>query len=317
MKNVFYKFFSVCIVVTCICVLFYSCNKNKQNIEETDESELLLNELDSFNAELLKQRHIDRQYDVRSNTFSAPLTRSPGTGVVVAVADIKFGWKGFKWGSKAGALAGPHSAVIVGSLGALAAGTIASLAAYEGTKGGSMEITNSLTPEQMLLMRDAYLAEEVALPCLEVDRSDVQMNISMPQRYASSLSIGEMHNAIVEMAVNPTINIPALTNHLESDELEYIQRDDFLTLFNEAKNCDVTIQDGVDGLDSRLIEQIANLFTEAYYACSSSIPTVDYIINNYLMTLEDYNVLSDEDKQIIYTGLSIAAYSTRYWSRLQ
>ncbi len=292
-----------------------SCNKHN-NSTENNEVELMLEELNNFNSKIFEKNNMERLYDYQSNSFSESLTKANRRLIVgVAIADGKFGWKGWKYGSKAGAIAGPHSAVVLGTLGALLAGTVASLVAYDKLNGGELcsSVISPLTPQDMIAVRDLCVDREIQSPLIEQQANDVMQSINMPEEFSYTLEVGEMHNAMAEVIMDRSFVIPQVQRDPSWEEQALISSPQFLSLYNEAKTeADCTL-DNISGLDSILLEQIINLFCEAYSTCYDSVPDVDYIINNYISTLEGYNALSYEDKQTVYAGLSVVAFSSRYW----
>lgn len=303
------------LLFSCALAAFVSCKKNRGVEEFSNSTEQMLAELDSYNSNIFEKRKMDRLYDYHTNLFSQEITKADGKVIVgVAFADGKFGWKGWKYGSKAGAIAGPHSAVVVGSLSALLAGMVASLVAYDNLNGGelSSNVLPSLTPHDLIAVRDVC-KEEKRSSRIEKQVEDVKKTINMPEEFSYTLEIGEMHNAMAEMIMDESFAIPQIIKKTSVEEENYISSPQFISLFNEAKTQADCSLDCIDGIDSVLLEQVINMFCEAYSTCYESVPDVDDIINNYINTIEGHNALTYEEKQTVYAGLSVIAFSSRYW----
>ena len=159
----------------------------------------------------------------------------------------------------------------------------------------------------MLKTRNAYKSGLIRLKNLKLTVSDVERNFKIPSKYSSLLSIGEMHNAILEILMNSSIEVP--DGEIDPFEQNVISSDDFLSLYYLGSGDESN--SGSVGTD--VLDQIEDLFMQVFSRAQTDIPSVDHI--HYVKTIEGYNnVLSEEDKQTLYAGLSVAVFSARYWS---
>ena len=280
---------SLCALVG-VCLLVSSCGERIVS-DETDAQQLV-RELSEFNSSWLNDNEGD-------------LSVLPTKGWLgVAGADVGGAWRGFKWGSRAGALAGPHSAGVLGVLGGVLVGTVSSLAEYHTSAQFDSDLPS---PVDMLKTRNAYKSGLIRLKNLKLTVSDVERNFKIPSKYSSLLSIGEMHNAILEILMNSSIEVP--DGEIDPFEQNVISSDDFLSLYYLGSGDESN--SGSVGTD--VLDQIEDLFMQVFSRAQTDIPSVDHI--HYVKTIEGYNnVLSEEDKQTLYAGLSVAVFSARYWS---
>lgn len=65
--------------------------------------------------------------------------------------------------------------------------------------------------------------------------------------------------------------------------------------------------------DDPIVKEIMELFKEVYMTYPEKADDVDFLINRYIEMIEASDAISDADKEAIYSGFSVAAYSSRYW----
>lgn len=94
-----------------------------------EQEQALLADLQAINDGLLTDLHT-RANEVPYNPDKIETFDDMSKGWKVAYKDAKGAWGGWKVGSKAGALAGPHSAVVVGVCSGIIVGVVASVLEY-------------------------------------------------------------------------------------------------------------------------------------------------------------------------------------------
>ena len=64
---------------------------------------------------------------------------------------------------------------------------------------------------------------------------------------------------------------------------------------------------------SSTAKEILKLFSDLYTKYPSKIEDVDFIIDYYAEHIFASSALSETDKDALFSSLSVAAYSPRYW----
>ena len=78
---------------------------------------------------------------------------------------------------------------------------------------------------------------------------------------------------------------------------------------NDILNGNITTSKGND-ISTRLM----NMFYDILVEYPEKLSDVEFIINKYIDAVKSSSELSEDEKDLIYTGLSVAASSSEFWN---
>jgi len=313
------RFVLISMVVLFVIFINSSCNQESNDIIMNEEQQKNINIYDN-ECELIKNLSSLNDSlicDVRSRGFISNVKRFFEflDFVAVVAADIRGAVDGAKWGTSLGgwACAIPCAIITSATYSALA-GIVKEL----DCDGGAITVVDAIDLELVEKAYASALLEENQ--CYVQSRSDeFYVSICIPDEYSEVSEVGILHNAtlnnikkyqkedlkfgISDVLTQKQINV---IHSVEFDSLytNAISNPTFLSLEYMEEN--LTIED-----------RVVKLFLDAYKEYPADMDDVNYLINKYIELIEADSQISDEEKKVIYSALSTAAYSSIYWKEIE
>lgn len=294
-----------------------SCNKGPSlPLTNNQGNTELLEKLKLYNTTLSETYHSE--------------TKSPNWKNIakVAVADIAGAGTGAKTGGKIGGkigafLGSPIYGAATGALvGGIAFGAFMSYLEYEDYSGilertdsnfeclySSMIRVASRTLEERMCNSDSTNSTSPIIDSTFIFSGALipAEQVALPREYEDLELVGIGHNYALEMALEPefceidTVESAVLPNVdieiLCSQEIKDKLREAYWGTFRE----ELSISDA-----------IIDVYLEAY--CIVSEEDVIVVANDYANIISESQSLSDEEKQAVYSALSVSVNTTYYWS---
>lgn len=315
-----------CVLVALVASTSWtSCSKDsvtEKVYEPTRPNSELLISLEQANQEFIQSQQTElRGFWDKFGKFCSVVT-----------ADALSGYSMGKMGGSVGAVLGPKGAVAGAAIGGTIGAIGGSYAAYKTVKGYN-------TVQTKLSYEQAQKAYIVAMsqrgqtgqtgqtgPMRSVgfvekmhnDGIDIDFPIEMR---ASALSAGETHNLALGYLIEIEKGVDSLqvVFHPNKKEEEYIFKS---TRMNDEYDRVVSVlsEGNVEALYEDLrktrahkIDVIMSLFVEVFSTYIGDINDINRLSNMYINRIERSNELTQEEKQILYNAISIAAHSYRFW----
>lgn len=320
-------------IIACI-ITFVSCNNNeleaKQDKKVLHESQLILN-LQSFNSQLVYN----------------PDTRGWRDWIIVAYEDAKGAYRGGRVGLRIGAMFGGHGATIGAVAGGLIVGAAASYGVWPRSESKCIQI-QELYDNQMVMLQ---AANSISNDELRKIKYDADVNIDLPAKYTYLEDVGALHNGALQVASYKTLTrsssdinsggeafnnllikcVEEKTGEIDltsinNTALEIVKNKEFksnyqaivydaITNVGLPNDLHATNSPEIEDEFSPIGDMIMELFKDAYTKYPEKIEDYDFLVNEYIKIIEASNELTDAEKEAIYTGFSVAAYTARYWDQ--
>lgn len=290
-----------------ITILFCSCNGdepiNTYNYQQEDKlttpyitEDSLLIDLQNLNDSLINSMpKIDgrglREFREWSNI------------IAVALADIKGATYGAEQGAKIGGIIG----AIIGAI--IMSAACSSLAMID------IELSRAtIVPFSQNQIELAYVSA-ISAPDIEQNKllecSEIKLNI--PTEYNHINDIGLYHNLTLKALEDADLKNIQLEDGLRQEEIDVLHSDEFINRFKY-----VTENPNIYKLDYMLEnstkeERIVQLFIQVYNEYTTNTEDVAYVINKYIDIIEQDNQITTTEKEVVYSALSTAVYSSNYW----
>lgn len=144
---------------------------------------------------------------------------------------------------------------------------------------------------------------------------DIQLRF--PDKYNEVKKIGAEHNAMMNNLLENDLDTTTIKNYMTDEEYNFITSDFYkekydstMTYIYNSVNEGNNISISGDNLTSRLM----NLFFHIIEVYPVNANDMEFILNKYIEVIEESNEFSDNDKELIYSSLSIAASSYEFWT---
>ena len=319
------------ISLSSIIIGLNSCKTNDESIATREinkqEATQLIANLESFNKNLLKQKESTRGFTTSLFKFLA-----------ISGADILGAWEGGKVGGVIGSIGGPAGTAIGAVTVGLICGTGASYLAYETCSGYSVHYNPDMYSGPIYVydnpaaiyteLRKIEDEQRVAL------KKETNISVNFPDEYKLVENVGIDHNIILENLVRkePTKSIGEITFSEQLDQndstvLNYLSNPDFVAQYQSIQDKILNAITEIGAIDlevyyanpegqqvSSTAKKIMELFMEIYTKYPDGFDDIDTIINYYIQKIESADFLTQEEKECLYSGLSVAAYSPRFWA---
>ena len=288
-----------------LMLIVISCSNNEQVLPNLDEERIsptaqldadpLIVNLKSLNDSLISNRNIESRGFRDFFRFM--------DAIAVVVADVRGAIDGAKWGGSLlgwpGAILG---SVVVGATYSTLAGLCCDSRALSENKVNLQQVelayVNATLDEG--LIRDEIL-----------EATPIAINI--PKEYQSSLEVGVLHNATLRIIDEDIPMQYELEDGLSTDEIKMLNSDEFVSKYNYSlENPQVLTLEYIND-DPSKEDRVIQLFLQAYQEYPSDLDDVNYLINRYIELIEIDPQITEMQKEIVYSALSTAAYSTNYW----
>ena len=234
-----------------------------------------------------------------------PETRGFGRFCAVASADIGGGYEIGKIGAKIGSYFGPKGAAAGAVIGGIIGAVGASYAVYKYEPGSSV-----VSPETVI---DSYIAVAEANPLL-TDYYPEVINLELPEEKKDLQEIGVKHNLVLEKLINQEFSSSPLEDVLTSLELDVLTSEEFEEGYYSVLN-----KYTIDNYDSYVDNDgstgniVMKLYVDIINKYPEQLNDVEFVSNKYIELISKSSELSEEEKDLLYSAISVAASSFEYW----
>lgn len=218
----------------------------------------------------------------------------------IAFADIKGAVTGFKLGGTFG----PTGAWI----GATVVGIGSSASAYNDSRAPSFVRQSDIEAAYTLTVCDPNFESNKAL-------IGERVKIDIPIEHVSSVELGKIHNLTLNTLKKEDLSTIQVENGFTKEELSVIHSDKFQSEYSNYMNNSSSFELEYILSSPTKEEYIIQLFLDLYKNYPNDIQDVNYIINEYIHIIEQDPTITNDEKNIIYTAIAMAGYSTDYWDQ--
>ena len=284
------------------------------------EEQHLLVDLQNYNKDLLTRAE----------------TRGAGDWILktcaIAGADIIGAWGGAQIGGTIGSVGGSVGTIVGGSIISLVCGTGASYLAYKGCSIVKPGINTGPITSEIAYIDPGY----IYLATLNISPEDrlneireANISTTFPEGFEGIERIGIDHNLALEglFMEDSANNDHTQPNPVDSATLNFFNSPEFIIQYQALQNQILTAMTEIENLDieqyfsdsdnqniSLTAQNVMTLFMELYTQYPAGLEDIDQIVNFYLQKIDNTNALTMDEKEILYSGLAVAAYSPRFWS---
>lgn len=281
------------IIVAALVIFSFSCT-DQENVSKADNQAVLIENLQQFNESLITSEKESRSFMRFLCVASADVAGAYEVGRICG-----------RFGLFVGGIKG---ALIGGGIGGLIGGVGASYGAYCGTR------SQIVSHDSKELITSAYAVVKMNDELVrEYPRENIDINL--PKKHKDLLEIGIKHNIILDMVRNEREILEEIIpdSVLTEEEKNVLESKEFIDSYNNfiPKYATLSVDEFLSGetVDSKVM----SLFLDIYNAYPENIQDVKFIINKYIELIEASDSFTDDEKQSIYAGLSVAVCSYEYW----
>lgn len=240
----------------------------------------------------------------------------------VVCADLTGAWAGAKFGLSFGAKIGlgigaPH---LVGGgacvLGALVGGAYASWMAAPTRATVVEDDFQKIGQSCRILVNEDMSVNENAIKVVAPTANEkININqelIDEARLDQKSLDIAKMHNIILLTLDGSVVLQPEINEELENGGLkeELLNSEEFM---DGCREIGVNARAGYICSSDLVLNTVMGLFNEVIEGYVSKADDVAFIIGKYIDVIEASDELTEEQKEIIKSGLATSLYSAKYW----
>lgn len=221
----------------------------------------------------------------------------------IAYKDIKGAYKLGKIGLRIGQVFGPEGATAGAVIGGLIGGAGYSYIEYN--KGQSRAINTVSSPLQVT---QAYVSVVESAPTYS-DYTPTQITLQYPTANTNTQLMGAKHNLVLQKLVDNDLSLTPINKCLTPEEESIITSKEFEDAYYaglEAENINSDTNEDVPDV-------VMRLYLEVFQNYPDKADDVEFITNKYIELISASNELTAEEKEIIYSALSVAASSYEYW----
>lgn len=279
--------------------LFSSCvneelTPGKAGNEQVFES-TLVNELKALNDSLLtSQTPETKGFWKKALTFCA-----------IAGADAAGAYEVGKIGASIGSIVGPKGTIVGAAVGGLIGGAGASYGAYRTTR------TYSVVSPQMVTA--AYVSVKEDNPNL-INFYPNQISLKLPENKKGLQDIGAKHNLVLKKLANQEFSSTPIANVFTPEEVQIIESSEFENGYYSVLNTyvygdyDTYIENnGTTG------NTVMKLYLDIMNKYPEKANDVEFISNKYIELISLSADLSEDEKDLLYSAISVAVSSFEYW----
>lgn len=231
----------------------------------------------------------------------------------IVIADGKGGYEGAKIGMRIGAHLGPKGLIIGGCFGGTIIGAVASFSQYQMAKDISGFSPYVVEPFLIIDKRD--MTASYVLVKDSVSATDYNLGLS----YGVDTCIIQTavhHNKILDNVerIHTSGNQHILIEGLDAIEYQIYEDTEFNYYYNKLSLS--PLGNNLES-DENLLgtsDSIMNLFIMAVNKSCTNQEELNEIISYYTYIVKKSKVLSEEDKDCLYTGFAVTGYSFQYWT---
>lgn len=183
-------------------------------------------------------------------------------------------------------------------------------------KGGTRATTSDEFSDLSNRLVDACGYADRCKDSLPKDYLPVDVHLNFPEEYAGlPEEIAAHHNLILDILLNDSVDLSSEKYALSEEDLHVLESDVFINGFNYMMpyfaNMDLSFID-----TTKLEYAVLKKFCELYEEYSYESEDVNFIINKYIEYLESDGTLTKSEREAVYIGLAVAAYSNDYWNKM-
>lgn len=307
MKKLFFILFPIVIAI------FVACS-NDDRVEspiQTDNT-VLMSDVQHTDSLILKLKAINEDFiNAKSHTSETRgAIRDFFRAIAIAVADAK----GFIAGLKVGlSVLGWVGGVVGGIIGAAVYSTLAGIQ----FRAPAFDESTSVNRTHIELVvgnvrKDTELQHKMLQAC-----SDVQINF--PEKFSEVRKVGIYHNsALLSISENSQMNYDELKRLYSKEEMDLLSSECFNQMFDELEN-DSNLPFSRTpqlGEDLSRADEVIDVFLKGFSTFPENMNDVNDLVNSYIEEIEKDSTISMDEKVVIYSTFSTAAYSASFWNRL-
>ena len=290
MKKVLFGFLS-CMILICSCST--EASNVVENYQTTPTSEIVY-KLGTFNDSLLPISAIT----ARGSGCSETLTYAS-----VAYKDIKGAYKLGKVGFRIGRIFGPNGAVAGAAIGGLIGG-----AGYSYIEWQKRQSRASFGTTSPLEVTQAYVSVVESEPIYS-NFTPTTIAVTYPSVTQDTQLMGAKHNLVLQALVDNNLSRTPIEHCLTAVEDSIISSKEFEEAYYayfEDENINSETNEDVP-------DAVMSLYLQIFQTYPERANDVEFITNKYIELIEESDEISPEEKEIIYSALSVAASSYEYW----
>lgn len=305
------------IIFLSLVFTLFSCSNNEdystdQQTGRTETASLnydIATRLGAFNDSLYIAK--EKSSEKQPSNISGKNALKGASYLWVAAHDVYGAYKGYKLGSGIGSLFGPETSIAGGVICGLVKGSYSSYKAYKNTKfmRSALSADSLITPD-LIVRAYGYGLDNGFNPHSNFPRT---INLVWPKGVTPPC-MGANHNMVLYNLQNSNFSTLPANTYLTEDEQKVIYSEDFQTDFNAmatSEDMDIEIDDNSNEVD----DIVMSLFLQVYQDYPEKAEDVEFITNKYIELINASSEISDEDKENIYSALSVAASSYEYWEQ--
>ncbi len=251
-----------------------------------------------------------------SKTIETRASSSVSRFLSIAIADAVGAYRYAKYGARIGALLGPKGATAGAIIGGVAGGAGYSYVEYNKRKSTRVTVDSV----NMLSFRDFGTAGILGNHSTDNPFNDPysqflnRNRLKFPPRFRNCERVGWEHNYVLNAYSEEGVRLNCIPMDSLSEEEQLVMQSDEL---NQCFMSDVEkIANGeMDFLHmgDEKSDRVMSLFLELYNSYPENEADIVTIINDYAAMIADSDEITDEEKEQILGGLSVALYSYQYW----
>lgn len=228
------------------------------------------------------------------------------TFCAIAGADAAGAYEVGKIGAKVGFLVGNLDGALIGAgIGGLIGGAGASYVAYRSTRSTSIVSPQTVTA--------AYVAVRQDSPNLS-EYSPTQINLNLPENKRHLQEIGAKHNLVLKKLSNQDLSLTPVSEVLTSMETKIIQSSEFEKGYYSILNSYVFGDyDTYVANNGSVGNTVMKLYLDIMNKYPEKANDVEFISNKYVELISASPELTEEDKDLLYSAISVAVSSFEYW----
>jgi len=221
----------------------------------------------------------------------------------IAYKDIKGAYKLGKIGLRIGRVFGPEGAATGAVIGGLIGGAGYSYIEYN--KGQTRAGNQIASPLQVT---QAYISVVESAPTYS-EYTPTQITLQYPTTNQSTQLMGAKHNLILQKLVDNELSLTPINKCLSPEEESIISSQEF----EESYYAGLESESSNEEADEDIPDVVMRLYLDIFKNYPDKADDVEFITNKYIELVSASNELTEEEKEIIYSALSVAASSYEYW----
>lgn len=285
-----------------LVILLSSCSNDEPIIKNKEAGDViaiesaLVSDLKALNDSLI----ISQSPDTRG-FWSGTLTFC-----AIAGADAAGAYEVGKIGAKIGFLVGNVDGALVGAgIGGLIGGAGASYGAYRTTRSTTIVSPQTVTAAYIAVRQDSLNFNEYY---------PTQIDLNLPEDKRHLQEIGAKHNLVLKKLSNQDLSLTPISEVLTNMETKIIQSSEFENGYYSILNSYVF------GDYNTYVENngsVGNTVMKLYLDIMNKYPEkandVEFISNKYVELISASPELTEDEKDLLYSAISVAVSSFEYW----